>query len=213
MEVYDGAAAFLKNVELGEDELSKAIIGCIGDVDAYMLPDAKGYQSMLRHLLEEDDEYRQKVRDEILSTTVDDFRNFASSLEAIVKHAGICVVGSKEACEGAQAEFGLELTSPFAAAAGKDGALGATPSWFSWLARAAFSATPIAVSCGGNTEGTVLTFEAMLSMVIAAVCYAAHESWWEMCPLLKLSVLSCFYRIFFAYVARVGLPGVRAAML
>jgi len=122
LEIYDGAAAFLKNVELGEDELAKAIIGCIGDVDSYMLPDAKGYQSMLRHLLEEDDEYRQKVRDEILSTTVGDFRNFASSLEAIVKDAGICVVGSKEACEAAQAEFGLELTSPFAAAAGKDGA-------------------------------------------------------------------------------------------
>lgn len=43
----------------------QAVIGCMGDVDAYLLPDAKGYQAMLRHLLGEDDEYRQKVRDEI----------------------------------------------------------------------------------------------------------------------------------------------------
>ena len=44
----------------------EAVIGCMGDVDAYLLPDAKGYQAMLRHLLGEDDEYRQKVRDQHL---------------------------------------------------------------------------------------------------------------------------------------------------
>jgi hypothetical protein len=44
----------------------EAVIGCMGDVDAYLLPDAKGYQAMLRHLLGEDDEYRQKVRDQNL---------------------------------------------------------------------------------------------------------------------------------------------------
>ena len=38
----------------------------MGDVDAYQLPDAKGYSAMLRYLLEEDDEYRQKVRDQCL---------------------------------------------------------------------------------------------------------------------------------------------------
>ena len=57
---------FLKDLQLGEEELTKAVIGCMGDVDAYLLPDAKGYQAMLRHLLGEDDEYRQKVRDQML---------------------------------------------------------------------------------------------------------------------------------------------------
>lgn len=120
---YDGASEFLRELELGEDELGKAIIGCMGDVDAYMLPDAKGYQSMLRHLLGEGDPVRQKVRDEILSTSVEDFRNFAKSLEAVSKSGGLCAIGSKEALEAAQGEFGLELTSPFAAA----GAAGAPP--------------------------------------------------------------------------------------
>ena len=45
----------------------QAVIGCMGDVDSYLLPDAKGYQAMLRHLLGEDDEYRQKVRDQHLA--------------------------------------------------------------------------------------------------------------------------------------------------
>jgi hypothetical protein len=120
LDTYDGAAEFLKNIELGEEELSKAIIGCIGDVDKYQLPDAKGFTSMLRYLAGEDDEYRQKVRDEILGTTVDDFRSFASALESVAKDGGICVVGSKEAFENAQAEHKLDLTSPFAADVGKE---------------------------------------------------------------------------------------------
>jgi Zn-dependent M16 (insulinase) family peptidase len=115
LETYDGASSFLESIHLGEDELCKAIIGCIGDVDAYMLPDAKGYQSMLRYLLEEDDEYRQKVRDEILSTKAEDFREFAKSLASLTDAGGICVVGSKEACEAAKNTYNLTLTSPLAA--------------------------------------------------------------------------------------------------
>ncbi len=33
-----GTVDFLRNLEMSEDELSKAIIGTIGDVDAYQLP-------------------------------------------------------------------------------------------------------------------------------------------------------------------------------
>lgn len=112
---YDGAGEFLKEIELGEDELSKAIIGCMGDVDSYMLPDAKGYQAMLRFLLGEEDPVRQQLRDQILSTTAQDFRNFAGALDDVAKHGGLCVVGSKEAIEKVQDEFGLSVTSPFAA--------------------------------------------------------------------------------------------------
>jgi len=114
---YDGASQYLKLLDLGEDELSKAIIGCMGDVDAYMLPDAKGYQAMLRHLLGEGDDYRQKMRDEILATKAEDFHAFAGALESVAESGGICVVGSKEAIEAAQGELDLETTSPFATAA------------------------------------------------------------------------------------------------
>jgi Zn-dependent M16 (insulinase) family peptidase len=40
---YDGAVEFLRNLQLDDDVLTKAIIGTIGDVDSYQLPDAKGY--------------------------------------------------------------------------------------------------------------------------------------------------------------------------
>lgn len=41
--MYDGTANFLRELELDDDTLTKAIIGTIGDVDSYQLPDAKGY--------------------------------------------------------------------------------------------------------------------------------------------------------------------------
>ena len=43
LEVYDETAKFLRELEMDDDALTKAIIGTIGDVDAYQLPDAKGY--------------------------------------------------------------------------------------------------------------------------------------------------------------------------
>jgi len=43
LDVYDGTGDFLRGLEMDNDTLTKAIIGTIGDVDAYQLPDAKGY--------------------------------------------------------------------------------------------------------------------------------------------------------------------------
>lgn len=49
LDVYDGTASFLRELELDDDTLTKAIIGTIGDVDAYQLPDAKGYSRYKFH--------------------------------------------------------------------------------------------------------------------------------------------------------------------
>ena len=65
---------------MNESELTKAIIGTIGDFDAYQLPDAKGYTSMMRYLTGRTDEMRQKERDEVLSTNGEDFIAFGEVL-------------------------------------------------------------------------------------------------------------------------------------
>ena len=74
IEAYDGTPGFLKGLELDDDTLTKAIIGTIGDIDSYQLPDSKGYTAFMRHVLGVTDEERQQRRDEILGTTVKDFR-------------------------------------------------------------------------------------------------------------------------------------------
>jgi hypothetical protein len=68
LENYDRASHFLRKVDLSQDELTKSIIGVIGDLDAYQLPDTKGYTSMARYLAGDTDAERQRMRDEVLST-------------------------------------------------------------------------------------------------------------------------------------------------
>jgi Zn-dependent M16 (insulinase) family peptidase len=81
LEAYRGAPGFLGSLDLSESELTKSIIGTISDLDAYQLPDAKGWTSMVRHLIGYSDEMRQQVRDEVLATTADDFHAFGAVLE------------------------------------------------------------------------------------------------------------------------------------
>lgn len=48
LEAYDGTVDFLHGLEMDDDALTKAIIGTMGDLDAYQLPDAKGYTAFSR---------------------------------------------------------------------------------------------------------------------------------------------------------------------
>lgn len=52
----------------------QAIIGTIGDIDSYQLPDSKGYTAFMRHVLKISDEERQQRREQVLGTTLKDFR-------------------------------------------------------------------------------------------------------------------------------------------
>jgi len=98
---YDGTANFLRQLDLSQEELTKGIIGAIGTMDAYELPDAKGFTSMVRHLIGEGDEERQQYRNEILSTTQADFGTFATVLEQIIGKGIVVVLGSAEAITAA----------------------------------------------------------------------------------------------------------------
>jgi presequence protease len=95
LENYDGTAKFLQEADLSDEEVTRAIIGTIGDLDAYMLPDAKGWTSMMRYLLGDNEETLQRRRDEILSTTAKDFRAFGKVLEDVNLVGRVVVLGSQ----------------------------------------------------------------------------------------------------------------------
>lgn len=103
---FDGAAAFLQQLELSDSELTKSIIGAIGDMDAHLLPDAKGFTSMIHHLIGYSNEQRQRVRDQVLSTTLADYRAFGDVLAQLNRSADVVVMGSADAIEKANAERG-----------------------------------------------------------------------------------------------------------
>lgn len=93
---YDRTPTFLRGLSLDHAELTRAIIGTIGDLDGYLLPDAKGFISMGRHLAGDTDELRQAMRDQILSTQPGHFAAFADSLDLLARHGAVVMMGSRE---------------------------------------------------------------------------------------------------------------------
>lgn len=96
LENYDRTADFLRKMDLSDSELVKSIIGTIGDMDSYQLPDAKGYTSMLRYLTGYNDEIRQRVRDQVLRTQPKDFKLLADVLEKVAEVGNVAVLGSAD---------------------------------------------------------------------------------------------------------------------
>ncbi|XP_074330448.1 presequence protease 1, chloroplastic/mitochondrial-like [Apium graveolens] len=104
LDVYDGTGDFLRELEMDKDALTKAIIGTIGDVDSYQLPDAKGYSSLSRYLLGIKEEERQKRREEILSTSLGDFKEFAEIIDAVKDKGVVVAVASPDDVDNANKE-------------------------------------------------------------------------------------------------------------
>ena len=103
LDVYDQTSRFLREQALDETELTRSIVGAIGALDRYQLPDAKGFTSLARHLIGETDESRQRRRDEILATGTTDFRAFADVLDQVRERGQVVVLGSSDAIREANA--------------------------------------------------------------------------------------------------------------
>ena len=103
VDVYDQTPEWLRTLELDSDALTKAIIGTIGDIDGYQLPDAKGYTALMRHVLGVTREERQRRREEILGTTLKDVRAFADAIECVRSGKSARVVAVTSAERAAQA--------------------------------------------------------------------------------------------------------------
>lgn len=110
LKAYDEAADFLKTLEMSQSDVEKAIVGTVGDLDSYQLPDAKGYTSMVRYLTNYNDETRQQIRDQVMSTTLEDFRAFGDVLARMRDAASVVVMGSQDHFEAVKDTLPLKLT-------------------------------------------------------------------------------------------------------
>ncbi len=104
IENFDKTSDFLYSFDINEEELDRAIVGTIGDMDRYMLPDAKGLVSMFRYLIGESDEKRQKIREEVFDTREKDFREMGEEIRENIKRAEVVVLGSETHIERAKKE-------------------------------------------------------------------------------------------------------------
>ena len=105
VKAFDGLAEYLDTVTIDADELEKSIIGAIGEIDSYQLPDAKGFTALARYLTKQDDDYLQTVREQALSASENDFRELARAVRTVAQNGDICVLGDSLAMENS----GLDL--------------------------------------------------------------------------------------------------------
>lgn len=91
--IYDASAKYLHDLSLSPRDLTLAVVGALGDIDAYQLPDAKGRTALRRHLAGITDDMRQHLREEALDTTPAHFRTFAAFLAEAGKRTDICALG------------------------------------------------------------------------------------------------------------------------
>ena len=105
LDVYDRAAEALR-AGISDSDITRSVIGVIGDLDPYQFPDAKGYSALWRHLTGRTDAERQSWRDEVLAAGRDDFSRLADALEAVAREGRIVVMGSDAAIAAANAERG-----------------------------------------------------------------------------------------------------------
>lgn len=104
LDIYDHSGEFLRQLDLSPQELTKSIIGAIGEMDAFLLPDAKGYVSMQRYLAGDSDEKRQIRRDEIFAASLDDFRALGTVLDRMAENGQVVVLGSKDSLRQLESE-------------------------------------------------------------------------------------------------------------
>ncbi|MBQ9453354.1 MAG: insulinase family protein [Desulfovibrio sp.] len=97
LDSYDRMATFLHTFHPDTAQLTQAIVGAVGDLDAYLLPDAKGARSLSRWLTHDTDDNRARMREEILGTTRAHFQEFADVLATASKNGVVCVLGGPKA--------------------------------------------------------------------------------------------------------------------
>jgi len=104
IDIFDRSARFLEEETVTDEELTKSIIGAIGDLDSHMLPDAKGFVSLIRYLTNDTESLRQQMREELLGTTADDFKAMGRVLRDVAETGVVKVLGSSTAMEAVDKE-------------------------------------------------------------------------------------------------------------
>ena len=99
LDVYEGIPEYVRTFQADEREMTKYIIGTISGKDVPRTPQMQGSISKTAYFCGITEEMVQKERDQILHADVEDIRNLAPLVEAILSDDAVCVVGSETAIE------------------------------------------------------------------------------------------------------------------
>ncbi|KEH87506.1 peptidase M16 [Clostridium novyi A str. BKT29909] len=94
LNVYDNAYEYLRNFDADSREMTKYIIGTISSLDTPLTPSLKSERAISYYLSNITKEDIQKERDEVLSCTKEDIREFANMIKDCMDQNYICVLGN-----------------------------------------------------------------------------------------------------------------------
>ena len=94
-EVYEKIPEYLRNFQADEREMTKYIIGTLGNLDAPLYPEGKGQRAITAYLKKITLEELQTERDEILGATDADIRALADLVQAVLSDGNLCVIGNE----------------------------------------------------------------------------------------------------------------------
>lgn len=112
LDVYNKAWEYLENFDADDRDMTKYIIGAIGNQDAPLDPAAKGMLMFRAWLMGVTTEILQKERDELLGTTQEVIRGLAPLMKAAFEDDILCVIGNENRLEDEKDKF-KELRSIF----------------------------------------------------------------------------------------------------
>ncbi len=96
LQAYQHAVDMVCRGDMEKDEIEKAVIGTVGILDRPMDPYGKGLVAMTRHFTGISDAYRQILREEILTMTVENIRDTCCRFFESTKSRGVIAVYSEE---------------------------------------------------------------------------------------------------------------------
>ncbi len=102
---------YLQTLKVSDQELEKAKIGTVGDLDQYRLPDAKGFMSFVQELTGLTSAVRQELRDAVFATTLSDLHALGAELVSATFPYSAAVTAPERATELGQAVVITSLTS------------------------------------------------------------------------------------------------------
>jgi Zn-dependent M16 (insulinase) family peptidase len=103
LEVYDNVPDFIRNFQCSKREMDKYILGDVSIMDYPKTPEGMGEQSDRDFITGFTHADRQQIRDEVLSTTLADLRQYAEMIQVIMEKNHYAIMGNeakiKEATE------------------------------------------------------------------------------------------------------------------
>ncbi len=95
-EVYENSVEYIRNFSVSDRDMTKYVIGTIGDMDMPMNPQAKGNRSFSAYLSDVTYEDIQKDRMEVINASANDIRNLWAPLKAVLEDGYFGVIGNAQ---------------------------------------------------------------------------------------------------------------------